>query len=341
MRDIARPPTIETVAARAGVGRSTVSRVLNGAPQVSQRTRASVEQAIADLGYVPNHAARTLAMHRADTVVLVLTGAKVDAVDPANLVDFLGGIHRGLVGSALALRLCWAQSSTELIALGHRLGAERVDGALMLASRDCAPLASILAGYGVPTVVGGEPRRAPRLAAAEAYTVCIDYTAGVRLAVAYLLAHGRRRIAAIHGSGEAGSLHLAAYRETIQAFDVADPALAESTGRTPDGGFAAMRRLLHRNPALDGVVAVSDLVAVGALRALRSADRRVPADVAVVGLGDSPVAITTDPPLTTVRPPAAELGRQMARLLLARISGDADAPASVALAPQLICRQSA
>jgi DNA-binding LacI/PurR family transcriptional regulator len=98
--------------------------------------------------------------------------------------------------------------------------------------------------------------------------------------------------------------------------------------------------LLHRRPALDAVIATADLMAVGALRALRLAGRLVPADVAVVGFGDSPVASTSDPPLTTVRQPVVELGRQMARLLLARINGDAPIPTSVVLNTQLVRRQS-
>ena len=342
MRDTVRSPTIETVAARAGVGRSTVSRVLNGAPRVSQSTRAAVERAIADLDYVPNHAARTLVTHRADTIALVLTGDEEHLIDPAEFIEFAHGIHQGLLGTAVSLRLCWARSPAEQAALGHRLAVEQTDGALLLLpSGDRGSLAALLARRGIPTV-GGQPVRRSRPSNVDEYVVGLDHAAGIRSAVELLRADGRRTIAAIHPPGEAGRARLDGYRDALRAAGAElVPALVGVGDPTAEGGFAATQRLLSQHPGLDAVIAGSDLMAIGALRALRLAGRQVPSDVAVVGFGDSPVASSSDPPLTTIRQPVAEFGHQMARLLLARINGDATAPTSVVLATHVVRRKSA
>jgi DNA-binding LacI/PurR family transcriptional regulator len=335
-------PTIEEVAARAGVGRSTVSRVLNDAPHVSQQTRTAVRRAIADLGYVPNVAARTLASHRSGSVTLVLTGSERHVIDEGHLVDLIRGILDGLHDMSVSLRLQWARSGAEQESLGGRLAVGECGGALLLPARGDDPLPVLLAARGIPTVLGGQPPPPDRVPLLS--TVYLDHLDGARTAVAYLVGTGRRRVAGIHGpqADDAARARLAGYRDAILATPGAGAIdLVEFGDLTTNGGFAAMRRLLRRNPELDGVFVASDPMAAGAVRALRLAGRDVPDDVAVVGFGDSPVAAQTHPPLTTVHLPVVALGERMARLLLGRITAAAMPERPTVLGTRLVHRQSA
>ena len=154
-----------------------------------------------------------------------------------------------------------------------------------------------------------------------------DNRGGARQAVDHLARRGRRRIATIAGPRDmgVGQDRLDGWRDGLAAAGLAAADdLVEVGDFTEEGGAAAMGRLLQR-PArpVDAVFAASDLMAAGALRALRAAGRRVPDDVAVVGFEDSAVARYAQPPLTTVRQPIEEMGRQAARLLLAKVAGEA------------------
>jgi DNA-binding LacI/PurR family transcriptional regulator len=134
---------------------------------------------------------------------------------------------------------------------------------------------------------------------------------------------------------------LTGYRRALEAGGVAwDPALEESGDFSHEGGIHAMRALLERRPTLDAVFAASDLMAAGALLALREAERRVPEDVAVVGYEDSMIAATTMPPLTSVRQPSEEMGREMARLLVGMIGSQRQVARRVLLATELVARGS-
>jgi DNA-binding LacI/PurR family transcriptional regulator len=119
-----------------------------------------------------------------------------------------------------------------------------------------------------------------------------------------------------------------------------DPTLERSADFTQDGGIEAMRRLLAARPDIDAVFAASDLMAAGAMSVLEAAGRRIPQDVAIVGYDDSPVAATARPPLTSVRQPIEEMGREMVRLLLELVDASDRAPRRVILATELIRRAS-
>jgi DNA-binding LacI/PurR family transcriptional regulator len=169
-----------------------------------------------------------------------------------------------------------------------------------------------------------------------------DNEGGARSAVQHLLALGRRRVAVIAGPQDmaVGVARLAGYREALQTAGVpADELLVGYGDFREAGGEQAMRRLLADRPDIDAVFAASDLMAAGAIRVLRELGRRVPDDVAVVGFDDSVIARQTDPPLTTVHQPVEAMGREMARLLLARIGGAA--ASSIMVATHLVRRASA
>jgi DNA-binding LacI/PurR family transcriptional regulator len=163
-----------------------------------------------------------------------------------------------------------------------------------------------------------------------------DDRGGAQEAVSHLVERGRRRVVAIAGPHDtaAGVARLAGYRDVVGAGLVAYGNVGE------DGGAAAMRELLDRQPDLDAVFAASDSLAATALRVLEDAGRRIPDDVAIVGFGDSILARHTRPALTTVHQPIEAVGREMTRLLLARIHGEPVGRAEVVLDTRLVVRES-
>jgi DNA-binding LacI/PurR family transcriptional regulator len=337
-------PTLDAVAARAGVGRGTVSRVVNGSPQVSPEAKAAVQQAIAELGYVPNRAARALVTQRTDSVALVVSESGDRLFTEPFFAGIVRGISSGLLETPMQLWLAMAQSPAERERLEHHLTNQHVDGVLLLSLHDEDPLPSLLEGRGLPTVLGGRPARMHQPGVQPAYFVDVDNAGGARQAVEYLLGRGRRRVATIAGPQDmgAGLARLTGYRDAVRASGHAVPEHMISYGDFSErGGAAAMRRLLEVCPDLDAVFVASDMMAFGALRALREAGRRVPEDVAVVGFDDAPIAQQSDPPLTTVFQPVEEMGRQMVRLLTSRIRREDNQEPYVLLDTHIVPRASA
>ncbi len=139
----------------------------------------------------------------------------------------------------------------------------------------------------------------------------------------------------------AGQDRLDGYRRALEAADLPlDEELVETGDFSHESGLLAMRTLLERRPDLDAVFAASDLMAAGALLSLRELGRRIPEDVAVVGYEDSVIAASTLPPLSSVRQPTEEMGREMARLLLAALASGHQVPRQVVLATELVVRES-
>jgi DNA-binding LacI/PurR family transcriptional regulator len=163
---------------------------------------------------------------------------------------------------------------------------------------------------------------------------------GAAAAVRHLLDRGRQRVATIAGPQDmvAGVDRLAGYRSELRPYRRRRSAVAYGDF-TRESGAAAMRRLLDQDPALDAVFVANDLMAHGALGALRAAGRRVPDDVAVAGFDDTELARYTDPPLTTVRQPIVDMGRRLARQLLRLAAGEEVEPALM-LPTALVVRES-
>jgi DNA-binding LacI/PurR family transcriptional regulator len=315
------PPTLEQVAALAGVSRATVSRVVNGSTRVRPEARAQVERVVAKLGYVPNRAARSLVTRRADSIALVVSEPQARFFSEPFFAGIVRGVSAALAETDVQLLLLIAQD------LPHRGRLERyvlgghVDGVLLASLHGDDPLPGILERAGIPAVLFGRPT-----GATPASYVDADNRGGARAAVTHLARQGRRRIATVTGPLDmgAGVDRLDGYRDGLAAAGLAGAGeLVEAGDFSEESGALAMARLLQRAPGVDAVFAASDLMAAGALRALRSAGRRVPEDVAVVGFEDSAIAAYAQPPLTTVRQPIEEMGRQATRLLLARAAGEA------------------
>ncbi|MFC5661663.1 LacI family DNA-binding transcriptional regulator [Kitasatospora misakiensis] len=331
-------PTLEEVAARAGVGRGTVSRVINGSSRVSERAKEAVERAVAELGYVPNRAARALAGSRTDAIALVVTETEARVFAEPYFLDIIRGVNAELASADKQLLLTLIRTEQERQRFEEYLAAQRVDGVLLVSVHRDDPLPDQVRALGVPAVLNG--RRSPQEPVAY---VDSDNVGAGRSAVAHLAERGRQRIATITGSPDldAGHGRLAGYREALVAAGLpVDERLIATGDFTEDGGRRAMRELLERCPDLDAVFAASDLMAVGALSVLRARGLDVPGDVALVGVDDSPVARHLDPPLTTVRQPIEEMGRRMAGLLLRQIAGEDRGPSRLVLPTELVVRES-
>jgi DNA-binding LacI/PurR family transcriptional regulator len=332
-----RAITLDEVARVAGVSRATVSRVVNGKPQVRGDARRAVEQAVAELGYVPNAAARSLVTRRSDSIGLVITEPTGRLFDDPFFPRLLRGVGAEVAARELQLVLLMPQSPTEESRIERYVSAGHVDAVLLVSLHGNDPLPSALAARGIPVVLGGRPPTG----AAVSY-VDVDNIQGARSAVEHLMVTGRRTIATISGPSDmaAGVDRLMGYRQGLETAGRSVERELEAVGDfTQEGGAAAMRRLLDSRPEIDAVFAASDLMAAGAIRTLREAGRLIPEDVAVVGFDDSSIATSTAPQLTSVRQPIEEMGREMVRLL-----EHARRPGSVArrviLATQLVPRQS-
>ncbi|MEU6536570.1 LacI family DNA-binding transcriptional regulator [Streptomyces sp. NPDC047000] len=313
-----RRPTLEEVAARAGVGRGTVSRVINGSPRVSEATRAAVQAAVAELGYVPNTAARALAANRTNAIAMVVPEPETRFFAEPYFSDMLRGVGSAITHTEMQLLLIFAGSDRERRRLAQYLAAHRVDGVLLVSVHADDPLPDLLAQLEIPAVISG-----PRSAAESLTSVDSDNFGGGRQAVEHLLSKGHRTIAHITGRLDVYGAQRRAdgYRAALRDAGIeADELLVEPGDFTEEGGRRAMTRLLARRPGLDAVFAGSDVTAAGARQVLREAGRRIPDDVALVGYDDSAIAHHMDPPLSSVRQPIEEMGRAMFDLLLADIA---------------------
>jgi DNA-binding LacI/PurR family transcriptional regulator len=331
-------PTLEEVAARAGVGRGTVSRVVNNAAGVKESTRRTVQRAIEELGYVPNLAARSLAGRRADAVALVMTEPDWRQFAEPFFSEIVSSLGDALSDTGMQLMLTLVRSDAERRRFLEYARGGRVDGVLLMSVHAGDPLPDMLAEARLPTVLLG--RRS-----GDEYVsyVDVDNVGGARSAVSHLLVRGRRAIATITGPADmfVTQCRLRGYQEalTLAGLEGEQPLVAEGDF-TAESGRRAMAELLQRHPEIDGVLAASDTTAAGALETLHSAGRRVPEDVAVIGFDDFPLAQRTTPRLTTVRQPIEAIGRAMVRLLLEEMEEGAVAWRHVILRTELVVRES-
>ncbi|MGP3683782.1 LacI family DNA-binding transcriptional regulator [Streptomyces sp. IBSNAI002] len=341
-------PTLEAVAARAGVSRATASRVVNGGDGVRPHLVEKVQVAIRDLGYVPNPAARTLVTRRTGAVAVIIPEPEIRIFSDPFFSRQVRGISKELTAHDTQLVLLLVEDRGDYDRIERYLAGGHVDGALAFSLHTDDPLPAIVRRIRMPTVYGGRPgwTAGPGEAGggdARVAYVDADNRAGAREAVRYLAARGRERIAHIAGPLDQTSAadRLSGYRDVLPQ---AGPALVAEGDFTVAGGARAMAELLDRRPGIDAVFAGNDLMATGALRVLRERGRTVPDDVAVVGFDDAElVAENADPPLTTVRQDIEGMGRMMAELLLETLAGRGERPppGPVITSTELVRRASA
>jgi len=319
-----RRPTLETVAARAGVSKSLVSLVLRNSPKVSAASREAVMRAVAELDYRPNTAARVLAERKSNTVGVLLG----DLRQPwfADMLDGLTpALHAGgkaiLLGDGRIDRMMDESLTWSFLDLG-------VDGLVLAGSSPVTSAITSVAGK-IPTVaVGGMDPDLPHVD-----VLATDNQLGGKLAIRHLLEFGHRRIAHISGlPSAAGRLRLQAYQDTMRAAGLGEAILIETGDMTEEGGYRAAVRLLSRAERPTAIFAANDLSCVGALSAAAALGVQVPRELSLVGFGNSSLARLRALWLTSVDGAAHAMGQQAARMLLARIDHPG-APREVALMP--------
>jgi LacI family transcriptional regulator len=328
--------TIKDVARLAGVSAMTVSRVINGAASVSPDTRSRVEGAIAELGYIPSRLARGLSAQRTGTLALIVP----DVANP-----FFTLIVRGAEDVArragYRLLLCDTRSDLELEReVIDEMIAHRVEGILIapVSDRSREPLRR-LARYAVPFVL--VDRTVPDV---EADTVLGDSVGGARQLVEHLIALGHRRIGMITESPGVSTA-----RDRQRGYEAAlaeaklegGPELLVEGSVDPEGGRRGMRKLLELDHPPTAVFTVNNLVALGAIEAVRESGRDVPDDVALVCFDDIEYASRLHPFLTVMEQPAETFGTLGTQLLLERIEKRAaSARRTVVLPAQFVVRRS-
>ncbi|MET9956872.1 LacI family DNA-binding transcriptional regulator [Streptomyces sp. NPDC006339] len=332
-------PTLEAVAARAGVSRATVSRVVNGGAGVREPLVEKVRRAVEELGYVPNHAARTLVTRRNGAVAVIIAEPEFRIFSDPFFEQQVRGISRELAAHDSQLVLLWVEGADDHERIARYLGGGHVDGALAFSLHNDGELAALIGRARIPTVFGG--RSSAGRDVAVPYVDC-DNRGGAREAVRHLVSLGRRRVAHISGPRDlmAALDRLDGYHDVLPG---ADPALVVEGDFTEASGARAMAELLDRCPDVDGVFAANDLMASGALRTLRERGIGVPEDVAVVGFDDMPAVVRdTEPALTTVHQDIEGMGRLMVRLLMRILDEGGDrTPESIVTPTALVRRASA
>ncbi|MFE7845443.1 LacI family DNA-binding transcriptional regulator [Microbacterium sp. NPDC057407] len=308
--------TIEEVAAAAGVSRSTVSRVVNGSTAVSPEALEAVTRAIADLNYVPNRAARSLASRQTHAIALIVPEDTTRFFGDPFFAAIVSGINARLSRSDYVLNLFIASDDPGDKTTSYvRSGA--VDGAIVVSHHTSDTFIDRIANA-VPVVYGGRPVRSRE----RDYYVDVDNVRGGHDATTYLIERGHRNIATITGpiTMPAGIDRLQGYRDALAAWDLPEGMVVDGNF-TADGGAEAMRRILESGERPDAVFVASDLMARGALAVLSAAGLRVPDDIAIMGFDDSPVATSVEPQLTTMRQPSYAQGERMATILLDLLAG--------------------
>lgn len=314
-----RRPTSADVARHAGVSRTTVSFVLNGRDDVaiSPETRRRVIEAAEELGYHPNASARQLAGGASLTLGLVLRQSAEHVAADALLPETLRGL-------ASAARAADYRVIVEPLPPGEGsyedlLRSRWADGLVVSGPRADDEALGALVEDGFPVVVQGS------VPGGGVPTVDVDNRRGARHAVDHLIARGHRRIGCVTNASlayTAAAERAAGYRDALEAAGIPyEEELVLEGDFDAASGQAAAEELLEREPDLAAIFAASDVVAFGAIGAIRSQGRRVPADVSVIGFDDIALAAYSDPPLTTIRLPARDLGETAGRVLIDLIAG--------------------
>ncbi|HER33849.1 MAG TPA: LacI family transcriptional regulator [Halothiobacillaceae bacterium] len=331
--------TLEEVAQKAGVSRSTVSRVVNAHPSVRDEVRERVWQVIRDTGYQPHAAARSLVTRRTRIIGVIIPEAVNTLLGTPFFARFLAGVTHTCNLREYNLMLSLFDSPAGQREMYRRvLGSGYLDGVIVASTPVDDPLIPQLLEDNVPWVLAG------RHPDERVNYIDVDNALGARMAVEHLIRLGHRRIATVAGPPGMISAQdrLLGYKQALEAYRIPiDDALIIPGDFTEDGGTAATQRILSASPT--AVFAATDSTASGVLKGIREAGMQVPQDIALVGFDDIPLATSLDPALTTIRQPIEELGSMAASLLLDILENppDSGAPAHQMILPvKLIVRAS-
>ncbi|MBN1535396.1 MAG: LacI family DNA-binding transcriptional regulator [Anaerolineales bacterium] len=329
--------TLEDIAKKAGVSRSTVSRVVNDHPNVREDVRERVKEVIQSTGYQPHAAARSLASQHSWMVGLVL---------PRNVSSFFTDPYFPRLTQGIAQACNQHNYTLSLFLIGTKEDEEKIyprvsrkgllDGVLLQSDQIGDQLADQLIRSNIPLVIIGRPFSNKNVSYID-----VDNTNSAFIAVSHLIRLGYKRIGTITGV-PTRTVSLDRQEGYIKALiergrDI-DESLIVEGDFTEAGGYYAMQRMLPHKP--DAVFAGSDTMALGAMRAVRETGLRVPEDIAFVGFDDLPLATLPEPRLTTMRQPVYQFGIKAVEILLDVIENGITPPRRVIMETELIIRDS-
>ncbi len=327
--------TISDVAKRAGVSTMTVSRVINNSGYISQETRERVEQAVAELGYVPNALARSLRFKQTKTLALVLT----DIANP-----FFTTIARGVEDTAsehgFSVMFCNTdESQDEEVEYLNVLLQKQVDGVLLVPACSSPESIAMIQDRGVPVVLLDR-----RVRGAQVDVVHGDSEGGAYQLTRHLLELGHRRIALLSGPENVSTAadRVAGYcRALCEAGLQPDRNLMYHMQFSQDAGYQMAMQALAQSPQPTALFAGNNFIAIGALRAVHENGLRIPQDISIVVFDDLPASLVMEAFLTVVDQSPYDLGQRATELLLNRLAGEGpEEPQEIVLPVQMTVRQS-
>jgi LacI family transcriptional regulator len=333
----AKRPSLEDVARKAGVSRSTVSRVINNDPNVKTSTREHVLKIIEQVRYNPSAVARSMVTGRTQVIgVVVPHEYYVFFNDPYYFPALLEGVSGTATERDYAM-LLWVRQSGEDEGIFYRriLQNGLMDGVIIASASTQNPLVAYLLEMSVPLAMVERPG----IHEDQVSYVTIDNARATRDVIEHLIGSGRRRIALVAGTQDNmdGRERLESFREFMSEAGLPNDLIVSGDFQRLTA-YEATKTLLDKD--IDAIFACSDMMAQGVYTALQEAGRRIPDDIAVVGFDDLPTAIHLSPPLTTIRQPLREKGAIATGLLLDQIEGKTHAARHVVLSTELVVRES-
>ncbi|MEN6299407.1 MAG: LacI family DNA-binding transcriptional regulator, partial [Anaerolineaceae bacterium] len=329
--------TLEDIAKQSGVSRSTVSRVVNNHPNVSEDVRKRVKEVINKTGYQPHAAARTLASQRSWMLGLVLPRSVSSFFADPYFPRLTQGIAQACNQYNYTLGLFLISTKEDEEAIFPRVSRKGLlDGILLQSDQLGDQLTDQIIQSKIPLVIIGRPFYNKNVSYID-----VDNVNGAFTAVSHLIRLGYQRIGTITGvstrtvSVDRKEGYIKALTERGRNID---ESLIVEGDFTEAGGYYAMQQLLPNKP--DAVFAASDIMAIGAMRAIREAGLRVPEDIALVGFDDLPLATMPEPRLTTIRQPVYQFGVKAVEILLDLIENGIEPPRRIIMDTELIIRNS-
>lgn len=326
---------LEKIARIAGVSRSTVSRVINNHPYVSESVRQRVLEVIEREGFQPNAAARMLVRQRTEVIAVIAPEGLGTVLSSMYFPILLAGISTTISQADYAMSL-WAGATHEETERMYKriLGYKLMDGALLISAVEGDTLPQRLLERKMPLVAIG------RVQQPDVSTVDVDNLYAARTATEHLIGIGRRRIAHITGRLDLVSAHerFSAYKATLESHGlVYDPEIVVEGDYSEEAGRRAAAKLAAQN--IDGAFVANDGMAIGLMRGLEQLGLSVPRDVSIIGFDDLPIASSVKPALSTVRQPIRDLGIRASQMLIGIINGEITEPQHVMLPTELIIRE--
>ena len=311
--------TSQDVADLAGVSRTTVSFVINDVKRynISPETRKKVQDAIEELGYIPNASARALATRSAKAIGLIINRNPQYTLSDSFLPQIIGGLLGVVNQHQLSLLIEWVDSGRQVETYQKLIKAKHIDGMILLTPTLDDKGLKELETLEIPAVVMGE------LEDSNLSSVDIDNRLAAQKAVQHLIHLGHRKIACITNANitfTSAFQRLAGYKDALKSAEIEyDKALVRQADFDPQSGYDAMTSLLDQEKEFSAVFVASDNVAFGAISAVRDHHLCIPKDLSIIGFDDLPWSKFTDPPLTTIHLPALQLAQNACFLLLEQI----------------------